>query len=86
MRFVTSLKIIALIVSIALLAIFYIQNTGPAEIQFPFGRPYRFGLIYMLLISFAAGVLTTVFITMMISAKIKRKRRSEESEALVDEG
>lgn len=85
MRFVTTLKILVFIVIATLLAIFYIQNTGRVAIQFPFGRPYQFRFIYILLTAFATGVVTALFITFMITAKIKKKMRSEESKDLVDE-
>ncbi|MBU1924270.1 MAG: DUF1049 domain-containing protein [Candidatus Omnitrophica bacterium] len=85
MRFITWLKILIFLLVIALLTVFFIQNTGPVAMHFPFSRPYHFGLIYILLIAYFLGVLTAVLAVFMISARAKKKKTLEESKDLVEE-
>ncbi|UCC95283.1 MAG: DUF1049 domain-containing protein [Candidatus Omnitrophota bacterium] len=85
MRFITAIKILISILVIILLAIFFMQNTHPVDIQFPFVRGHRFGLIYLLLIAYLSGALTTFFITIIVNAKMRKKRKLKESEELLEE-
>ena len=85
MRLITWIKLLTIIVLIILISIFFVQNRGHVGIQFPFGGPRHFGLIYMLLVAYLLGIFTTVLASFMISAKIKKKKRLEESEDLFEE-
>ena len=84
MRVITVIRILVWILAIVLLIIFFKQNTRPVDIEFPFVRHHRFGLIYLLLISFLLGAFTSFFITIAVSAKIRKKRKSKESEDLLE--
>lgn len=85
MRFVTKAKIFLGIILLILIIIFFRQNTHHVGIQFPFGRPYQFRLIYMLLIAFTSGILTALLIGIGIIRTIKRKEALENSQELVEE-
>ena len=78
------LKILIFILVVAFLAIFFTQNTHPVNIHFPLGRAYRFGLIYLLLIGYLLGVSTALFLTIIVNAKIRKKRKSRESKELLE--
>lgn len=85
MRIVTAFKLLFALLVITLLSIFYVQNTGKVDIQFPFGRPYAFGLIHSFIVAYLLGVITTVYVTLVINAKIRKKRKLEESKELIEE-
>jgi uncharacterized integral membrane protein len=85
MRAITWIKTFIVILTVIFLAIFFTQNRGPAIIQFPFTRPRHFGLIYLLLISFALGVVASLSVAFTVRAKIKKKKMSDESEELFEE-
>ena len=90
MKVATSIKLVLYFSVLILAIIFFLQNTGPVGIQVPFGRAYQPGLIYILLSAFTLGIVTTLSIVFMISAKIKKKRllieqKEAESEELFEE-
>jgi len=85
MRFTTWIKIFFFLFVVGFLTIFYLQNTHHVGIQFPFGRPYQFRLIFMLLISFFSGVITTILGTAWIRIKWGKMHKEEESEELVED-
>ena len=85
MRIITTIKILLFILALTLVTIFFLQNTGPVGIQFPFGKAGRLGLIYLLLIAYFSGVFSSFFMMIIISAKVKKRRRLRESEELVEE-
>lgn len=85
MRKRTVLKILICILIATVLGIFYRQNTGPVDIQVPFGQPRNFGLIYLLLISYGLGVVTTLYVLFVVNAKRKKKRSLADSQTLVED-
>ena len=85
MRAATWIKLLIITLVISFLAVFFVQNRGPASIQFPFGGACHFGLIYVILISYVFGVLTAVLVTFMAVSKRAKKKRSRESESLSDD-
>ena len=86
MRAITVARIGIFISAVGLFAIFFRQNTGAVDIEFPFVRPHRCGLIYLMLISFILGAFTSLVIAMLVNVKVREKRKLRESKDLVDDG
>ncbi len=86
MRAITVARIGMFISAVGLFIIFFRQNMGAVAIEFPFVRPHRCGLIYLMLISFLLGAFASFVIGMLVNAKIRERRKLRESEDLVDEG
>lgn len=85
MRVTTVFKILIFIIMAGSLSIFYVQNTTPVGIQFPFGRPHHFGLIYIIGIAYVAGLSTALTVVIMVNSKMSKKRKTEETEELVED-
>jgi len=75
-------KISVLIVVLALATVFFLQNTGPSVVHVPFGRPYQLGLIYLLLIAFCAGAITTIIVVTIVNHSLKKRREMNEAEKM----
>ena len=85
MRIVTTIKAFMFFLITTLMVIFFIKNRGPVHVLFPFGKSIYFGTVYLLLIAYFLGVLTTVLAVVIIMKKLKEKRRLKESEDLIEE-
>jgi uncharacterized integral membrane protein len=85
MRLISWIKLLIITLVVIFLSIFFMQNRGPVGIQFPFGGPCHFGLIYLILISYAMGILTAFLIATIAGSAIKKKRKLKESEDLIEE-
>ncbi|MBF0253580.1 MAG: DUF1049 domain-containing protein [Candidatus Omnitrophica bacterium] len=86
MGILTFLKVLVGVLVAALLTVFYIQNTGPAPIQFPFTRIFHMPLMFMLLAAYVAGIVTALFGAFWLGARMKKHNEEEDpDEQLVEE-
>lgn len=82
------IKIVVFVLIVVLATIFFLQNSDPAVVHFPFSRPQHIGMVYLLLVTFFVGVIVGVAVTLIVGKKIKKMRESEiESDEfeLIDE-
>ncbi len=83
MKFITWLKITAILFLIVLGTIFFLQNTDHAPLQVPFGRAVHVRLIYVILASFIAGAVSMLLL--LIKFKMILGKDEEKTEDLVED-
>jgi uncharacterized integral membrane protein len=83
------LMIILILLAAAFIVLFFVENMDPVQIYLPILKGRSVGLIYIILGSYLAGILTACAVAGAIGARIGKRRRiealNEGQEELFDE-
>lgn len=69
-----------ILLTLTFMVIFFMENMEPVPLYFPILKGCKFGLIFIMLGSYALGAVTTFGVVTLVGAKIKRQRKLEEAE------